>query len=156
MPTAVIFTPLNRLKEILTNPQAPTGQTLVERAEARVDGLRENIRAFVRETSVQIFEIANLPEEEVFAESLRLGAAAQSICEVAQTAGWPTIGEAARGIREMVEALVRTGAWHTEALKLHIDVLVLLNSDPTPPPEIATQMLDRLRQMRDRIGPASK
>jgi hypothetical protein len=59
--------------------------------------------------------------KSVFAECRALGLQAQSICEVASLAGWTTIGEAARGIIEMVEALINSGAWHTEALQLHVE-----------------------------------
>lgn len=152
MPSATIFMPENRLEGILLNPLAPTAEVLVVAAETRVGTLRESIRAYVRETSERIFLLAEKPEEEVFAECRALGLHAQSICEVASLAGWTTIGEAARGIIEMVEALINSGAWHTEALQLHVDALALLNKDPTPSDAVAEQILRQLKEMRERVG----
>ena len=91
--------------------------------------------------------------KSVFAECRALGLHAQSICKVASLAGWTTIGEAARGIIEMVEALINSGAWRTEALQLHVDALALLNKDPTPSDAVAEQilLLRQLKEMRERV-----
>lgn len=147
-----VFTPDNRLADVIGDSRHPTAEALEASAVARVATLKDRIQAYVAEQLVVISTLAREREEVIFAECLSLGAAAQAICEVAGAAELESVGEAALGIHAMIEALVSQGVWHTEALKLHIDALGLLAAHPDlPRAEVETTLL-RLKTMRERIG----
>ena len=149
---AFLFKPDNRLEKILGGLDGTSSETLVARSEQRLVDMRESVRDHIREASAQIVDLADAAIEEVFAKCHALGDLALSICEVAHVAEWPAIGEAARGLYEMVEALVQRGAWHDGALKVHVDALRLLTSEPPPPEEAVGLILAKLRAMRERVG----
>jgi hypothetical protein len=77
------------------------------------------------------------------------------ICEVAGSAGWPEIGQAARGIYELIEALVSRGVWHADALMVHVNAIALLNAHSDLPPEMAAQVVERLKAVRDHLSEAA-
>ena len=66
------------------------------------------------------------PEDQLFAESAILGAAALSVAEVAGAAGMAGVGEVARGICALTNAVRTKGFWHAEAVRVHINALSLL------------------------------
>ena len=152
MGTVRIFTPENDLAGIIGGPKDMTVDELERRAVERVGSMGPSLRAFVDERLAAIEHISLQPEETIFAESLALGDAALAICEVAATGDLARIGEAARGISNMVDALVSSGVWHTEALKLHVDALMMFAARPTMGAEEAETILKRLKAMRDGIG----
>jgi hypothetical protein len=147
-----IFTPKNRLAGIIGDSQDPTAEALQARAEARVESLKEDIEQFLAQRVATIERIATEREDILFAECLALGEAALSVCEVAGSAGHKTLGEVARGIHAMVDALVTQGVWHTEALQAHMNALAVVAANPETPVEDVGKMLARLKAMRDRIG----
>ena len=147
-----IFTPENRLADIVGGPDDLTLAELEQRAAERVHNIGPDLRRFVAEKVAEIERIAAYPEEIIFAECLSLGAAALGICEVAAAAGLAPLGEAARGVATMVDALVTDGVWHTDALKLHIDALTMIAAQPDLEPAEVLIILARLKAMRDGIG----
>ena len=147
-----IFTPENPLAEIIGGPDDPTAACLTRDAETRVSALRDQIRTHVALQHAILAKYASGPEEEVFANCREIASAARSISDVAGAADMESVGEAARGIFALISALGSKGVWHTDALRLHIDTLALLNSDAPPNRCDAGQMLKRLKSMRDWIG----
>lgn len=152
MSVVKIFTPENPLADIIGGPDDPTVASLARDAETRVHALRDQIRAHVAQQHVILARHADGPEEDVFANCRSIATAARSISDVAGAADMETVGEAARGIFALINALGSKGVWHTDALKLHIDALALFNSDAPPTRSDAAQMLKRLKSMRDWIG----
>ena len=149
-----IFTPDNRLADIVGGPGDFTVDELEARAIERISTIRPDLKAFVAEQVLAIEAISSKPEEIIFAESLALAAHAMAICEVAGAVGLGPLGESARGVSTMIDALIDQGVWHTEALKLHIDALAMLASKPGMPDAEARKVLARLKAMRDGIGVA--
>jgi hypothetical protein len=149
---AFLFKPDNRMAQILGGENAMSSDALVARSEQRLIDLRGAMRDHIRKASAQIVIVADGPIEEVVAECHALGDLALSICEVAVVADWPDMGEAARGLYEMVEALMQRGAWHDGALKVHVDALRMLAAEPAPPAEAVGMVLAKLRAMRERVG----
>ena len=147
-----IFTPENRLANIVGGPADSTADELERRAAERVAAIAPGLRQFVSEKVAEIEQIAQLPEETIFAESLALGDAALAICEIAAAAGLGPLGEAARGIATMVDALVSDGVWHTDALLLHINALAMFTLHPDLDLAEVQTILARLKAMRDGIG----
>ena len=147
-----IFTPENRLANIVGGPADPTAEELEQEAARRVAALGPGLRQFVDGRLAEIARIAQLPEETIFAESLALGDAALAICEVAAAAELAALGEAARGIATMVDALVSDGVWHTDALQLHIAALAMFALHPDLAASEVGIVLARLKAMRDGIG----
>lgn len=152
MPVVRIFMPPNRLAGVIGGPDDPTIASLIRDAEARIAPLAPAIRRTVLRLQSEIAALAQGPEEALFSNSAAIDRAAMAICEVAASAGLDAIGEAARGIHAMADALVRQGVWHTEALMLHIDALALFSQDPPPSGSEAGQILTRLKAMRDWVG----
>ena len=147
-----IFTPENRLADIIGGPEDMTVDELEQRAAKLVTDIGPGLRQFVGEKVAEIEVIAQGPEEIIFAECLALGDAALAICEVAAAAELAPLGEAARGIAAMVDALVSDGVWHTDALKLHVDALAMFAAQPNLDQVEVRTILARLKAMRDGIG----
>ena len=147
-----IFTPDNPLAEIIGGPDDPTVACLTRDAETRVGALRDQIRSHVAQQHAILAAYAAGPEEEIFANCREIALAARAISDVAGAADMESLGEVARGIFALISALRSKGVWHTDALKLHIDTLALLNRDTPPTRCDAGQMLKRLKGMRDWIG----
>jgi hypothetical protein len=152
MTAARIFTPENRLSKILLATDAPTSDDLIADASMRVAQLEGAIRAYVAEQLKEIMAFANAGEDVLFAEARTLGDKALNVAEVASAAGMDAVGEVARGISAMVDNLVSSGVWHTDALRLHLNALALVNrggGERTPESDL---ILERLRGMREAVG----
>jgi hypothetical protein len=147
-----IFQPQNPLTEIIGGLEDPTTASLTRDAETRVLALRDQIRAYVVQQHAILSGYTAGPEETIFANCREIGHAARAISDVAGAADMEVIGEAARGIFALVNALACKGVWHTDALKLHVDALALFISDAPPNRCDAAQMLARLKSMRDWVG----
>lgn len=152
MSVVKIFTPENRLAKVIGGMGDATAEELAKNAEGRVRALRPVIRKRVQEIAEELALLSERPETEIFAECKALGDKALEICEIAGAADLQAIGDAARGVHALIDALFTAGVWHTEALKLHVESLMVLNGDPPPPAEAARQMLARLRGMREWLG----
>lgn len=152
MTAARIFTPENRLAHILQTIDAPTAAELVADADGRVDKLGEAIRAYVAAKLEEIMGFAEQGEDVLFAECRTLADASLNVAEVAGAAGLEALGEVSRGISAMVESLITSGVWHSDALKLHLDALALMNQAGGRMTEENKTILARLRGMREAIG----
>lgn len=152
MTAARIFTPENRLSKILETIDGPTAAELVMDAECRVAQLSEAIHAYVEEKLKEILAFASQGEEVLFAECQTLSEAALNVAEVAGAAEMEATGEVARGISAMVDSLMTSGVWHSDALKLHLDALALVNQAGGGMSEENQTILARLRGMREAVG----
>lgn len=152
MTVARIFTPENRLSKILDSIDAPTTAELLMDAECRVAQLSEAIHAYVAEKLREILAFATEGEEVLFAQCQSLSDAALKVAEVAGAAEMEAIGEVARGISAMVDSLMTSGVWHSDALRLHLDALALVNQSGGGMSEENKVILARLRGMREAIG----
>ncbi len=150
--TAYLFVPENRLKHVIEGPGGLTAETLESKALALVSKLEPDLKAHIAEQVEVVEDIGAEKEEILFARSLTLGDAGLSICEVAGAVGLEPLGEAAKGIVAMIDALTCQGVWHTEALRLHIDALTMFAANPALPEAEVRQVLARLKVLRDEIG----
>lgn len=149
-----IFTPENRLADVIGDADDPTVASLVRDAETNVWSIRDQIRGHVAEQHAILARQASGPEAEIFARCHAIAATARSISDVAGAADMESIGEAARGIFALISALTCKGVWHTDALQLHIDALALFNSDAPPSHSDSVQILKKLKAMREWVGAA--
>ena len=149
--SARVFTPENRLAKVLASLEGQTAAQLVDAAQLRVTRLEGVIRDYVGEKLAHLLGYARMGEEALFAESRELGAHANDIADVASAGGLHAVGEVARGISAMIDSLVRHGVWHTDALRLHLDALALLNHSDGDATD-GDLILSRLRSMRSAIG----
>ncbi len=147
-----IFTPTNRLAKIIEGNGGIAFETLVAQSDKRLLMMKDDLQAYVREQINEIVAIHAQGEELLFARCKELGLAAMNIADVAGVAKLFEVGEAASGIRAMIDSLVEKGVWHTDALELHITSLVLLASEPVPSQEETGKVLSRLSKMRAAIG----
>ena len=147
-----IFVPANRLAKIVQGNEGIAFEALVADCEKRLLLMKDELQAYVREQIREIVSIHAQGEDLMFARCKELGLAAMNIADVAGIAKLAEVGEAAHGIRAMIDSLVRKGVWHTDALELHITSLVLLSSEPAPSQEEIGRVLGRLRKMRAAIG----
>ena len=150
MSVAHIFVPENRLAAILGKADDLTAAALVERAERSLEAVRLIAKGYVVTRLKLIERLAEQAESQLLAESHSMGAAALEVCEVAAAAHMPMVGEAARALYIMVSAQ-KYGVWRTDALKLHIQALLLINADGLST-EDAQSLLERLEAVRERVG----
>jgi hypothetical protein len=140
------------MKSILGSSADPTAEDLAQNAERRVATLKSSLRSHVAGQVRIIAAMSNLSEETVFAQSTALGNAALAICEIAGAAEMAPLGEAARGIYILMEAQKSQGVWHTDALRLHINALMMFDKDPDISTATAEGILAELKTLRDWIG----
>lgn len=149
---ARVFTPENRLAKVLSSLDAPSQAELIAGAQAQVASMRSAVRGYVEEKVRVILRCAAGGEMALFEHSREIETAAINIAEVAGAAGMMAIGEIARGISAMLARLRREGAWHGEALMVHVSSLTLASSATPLTPSEETMMLGRLATMRRAIG----
>lgn len=154
MPVAEIFMPENRLGAILGGASDPTSARLTKAAERRVDTLQSGLRLHVAGNMQIVRALARQSDETLLAESHALGDAAQAICEVAGAAGLYALGEAARGVFMMVAAHAAQGIWRPEALKVHMNAMIMIDAEPDPDAASGRHalILEELQGLRTRIG----
>jgi|GEM_PF-1899852 len=147
-----ILQPENRLAKILDDDHGSTAEQLAAVADRRLEGLSSGLRSYVYEQSAHVVGFYSQGEESLFTNCLALSETAMNIAEVAGAADLPELGDVARGIRAMIDGLVVSGVWHTDALKVHIAALALLTGDMPPSTGEVKLMLQRLQQMRAAVG----
>jgi hypothetical protein len=98
-----------------------------------------------------IIAFAACSEEDLFAESSKLGRHALNVADIAGAAGLKTIGEVANGINSLLQNLSSSGLWHSEALRLHLNAMALIN-EGSAGAQAEAVVLERLRAMRRAIG----
>ena len=152
MAAAIIFKPENRLASIVSGPGGVTVDALQRAASENLAKIEAGVRAYVDDQLETIRALNGKPEEIIFAECAEINEAALAICEVAGAAGLPGLGNAARALHVMVDSLFTQGVWHTEALKLHMEAVIMFAANPNLGPTEALQVLARLKGMRDLIG----
>lgn len=153
MPAARVFTPENRLAEVLQTTRGIAANELIADAEKRVADQDASIRAYVFERVKSILSMVDGEDSMTGGRTAEIGARAMQIAEVAGAAGLGSLGEVARGISAMVEAAGPEGSPRPEALALHLDALRLLDRNGGHV-EGEEQMLVRLRALRTAVGVA--
>ncbi len=147
-----ISTPRNRLAKVLTGIGGRTIDDMSRDAEARVATLSGAIHAFAAAQVAEIMKIQRQGEIAMFSESRSVSALAMKIAEIAGAGQMHGLGEAARGVCAMVDALTRDGVWHTGALEAHLNALVLF-SCPQPPGEAEMgRIIAKLSELRATVG----
>ncbi len=141
----------NTLSKVVVNLGGDAPSKLVEQANERVSTLEGAIRTYCMEQVTHIIAFAALSEEDLFAESAKLGRHALNVADIAGAAGLTAIGEVANGINSLLENLASGGLWHSEALRLHLNSMTLI-SDGAVGAQAEKMVLERLRAMRRAIG----
>ena len=147
-----ISTPRNRLAKILEGIGGRTIDDMSSDAESRVATLAGAIRTFAALQVAEIMKIHRQGEVAMFSECRTVSLLAMNIAETAGAGQMHGLGEAARGVCAMIDALMDDGVWHTEALGAHLNALVLF-SCPHPPGEgEMARVVARLSELRAAVG----
>ena len=152
MPDGRISSPAGGLGAILVETGGRTITDMVAEAESRVATLSSAIRAYSAEQVREILDIYRRGEVAMFTESRTVSTLAMNIAETASVAHMTALGEAARGICAMIDALIDDGVWHTEALAAHINSLALLSRPEAPGEKEAAPIIARLAALRAAVG----
>ena len=146
-----VFTPENRLANILQANRGAGANELISNAQARVAELGPSIRRTVLDRVERILSMSR--DGGIVAPSDReaLGATALEVAELAGAVGLRGLGEVACGISAMVDCAGAQGVWRPEAVTLHLDALRLLQKGGGQA-QGEEQMLARLRVLRTAIG----
>lgn len=151
MNPARVYAVRNRISEALSR-NGPTADRLVSDADARVAVLADRIEVFVAGKVALLTPWADQPEEALFGGCQAIGEPAMCIAEVAEAAGKDAVGAIARGICVMVEGLVSRGIWHTDALRIHLRALTLVQGQPGQPKSANLAIVEELRSLRSSLG----
>lgn len=147
-----IFLPQNPLAAAIDASTGVAPRQLLAEADQRVADLGPRLREFVTARLERLLRFASETDDALYAESRTISGAALEVAEVAGAAGMTTIGEIARGISALVDNLLGKGAWHGDALRLHLQAMALASQaaqDALPEDKL---MLDRLQTMRKVLG----
>jgi predicted anti-sigma-YlaC factor YlaD len=152
MTSVRIFTPVNRLKQVLNESTGKSENDLARTAERRVESLAPQMRAQVGQVLVGLRTLRSGDAARLADHAGEIADDAMLIAELAGAAGWPKVGEAARGVLAVLPALEGGGAKVSKALQVHLDALELLAAEPEPSADDADAILTRLAQMRRALG----
>jgi hypothetical protein len=150
--TVRIFTPENRLRQVLSETHGETAEDLSAAADAQIEKLGGALRQVVRDQITRLVQLRADGDAALMARCKELTDIAMAIAEVAGVAGRPQLGEAARGVLAMTDSFAVAGTWHANALNVHLAALVLLASDPPPAPQDGDDILRQLAGMRGFVG----
>jgi hypothetical protein len=150
MREARIYSVRNRLYEATRSMDGPTVESLVSDADEQVLRLADSITAFVASKVAILTAYADQPEEALFAGCKAIGEPAMNIAEVAEAAGLEAVGKISRGICVMLDGLGNSGIWHTDALRLHLHALTLLQVQSREPAGL--KVVEELRSLRCSLG----
>jgi hypothetical protein len=134
----------------LDGPDAPLVEHLVKDAEARVDKIKDLVREEIMPQVRNLLCHAETRDDELAMASAQIAAAALSTAEVAGAARMAATGEIARGLRVLIEDGQAKRAFHTGAIRLHLDALVLVSrtgEDSAEAKVVADQLQAMLRHM---------
>lgn len=148
---AVVFVPRNRLSRILTSVDRTSFTDHVGRAEMAVQALAPLQKALLSDAVQRLACLCREEETTVFEGCGEIGRLALEIVEAARLAGRADVAEVAEGVWDLIHALSLRGAWHTGALRVHADALVVLESLPGEAPD-HRRVIEELARMRTRIG----
>ena len=152
MTAARVFSADNRLAKVVVTLGGINPTELVKAADKRVTDLHGDIRSYVSDELRLINAYVDRPDDVLLAESQDLGQHALNVSEVAGAAGLVAVGEVARGISSMVENLKTYGVWHADALRVHLNAMVLLSGRSGVEAGDEDVILGRLKGMRGAIG----
>lgn len=147
-----VFVPHNRLARILDAPDGKSFEDLVAAAEANVIQLKASGHNALKGRVTDLLALCDQPEDIVFGESERIVVAAGLVVEDARQLAEADIAETAGGIAAMIQALFDYGAWHTEALEVHVQALKVLVSGVPPSTDERATILREITRMRSAIG----
>jgi hypothetical protein len=148
---AKVYKVTNFASVALDGPDAPLVEHLVRDAEARVDKIRELVREEVTPHVLALLRHAETRDDRLAMASADIAAAALSTAEVAGAARMAATGEIARGLRVLIEDGQARGAFHAEAIRLHLDALVLVSRTGEESME-AKIVVDELHAMLRHMG----
>src|ERR1700760_4949324 len=98
-----IFTPPNRLAKVLIDVGGRTSDEIVETANVYLEELEDPLRRVVAKQIARIMALQHRGDSTLLVHAKELGDAALAIAETAAVAKMPAVGEAARGLRAMVD-----------------------------------------------------
>ena len=151
--TAVkIFTPVNRLKETVTERYGRDREQLARASEARVEQLAPQLRAQVAEKVARLVALRQVEVDHLCQHTLEIGDAAMGIAELAGAAGQPRLGEAARGVLAMLPALRAGDSRAANAMLVHLTSLELISGQEPGGGDDLAAVLARLAGLRQALG----
>jgi hypothetical protein len=147
-----ISTPRNRLAKIFEGVGGRTIDDMAGDAEVRVQALSSAVRLYAVEQVAEIMRIHRQGEVVMFTQCRVIGTLALNIAETAGAAQMHALGEAARGVCALIDALVTKGVWHADALEAHINTITLFSRDHQLAESEVTRIVDKLYELRASIG----
>ncbi|MES2833161.1 MAG: hypothetical protein V4707_00480 [Pseudomonadota bacterium] len=152
MSEARVYAVRNRVSKALNSSDAPGAGVLISEADARVAVLAEQIENFVAGQVAQLAMWAEQPEASLFGGCQAIAEPAMNIAEVAGAAEMDAVGAVARGICVMLDDLRRHGIWHTDALRVHLHALTLVQGQTSEQTSAGLRVVEELRCLRSSLG----
>lgn len=151
-PPSVAFVPRNRLSKILSSLDRKAFAEHVAAAEQQVQRVTPILGESIEDDVLALIRLCRQNEADIFAQSREIGWLALKVVESARLANQPQLAETAEGVWEMIEALSTRGVWHTEALRIHVEALLALTSDPALDEPHRRVIAHELLRMRAAVG----
>lgn len=153
MSEARVYSPPNRLSKVLAGPgQGRSADEMLNEAAAGLKAMEASLCETVDGQVARILRLHARGPDAMRAASLELGDAALNVAEIAGAAGRAGIGDAARGLRAMIDAHHQTDLWHADAIAVHVAALALLSGPAAPAPAAAAVILRKLHRVRFAVG----
>lgn len=147
-----IFTPQNRLAQVLNEASGHTAAALSAASQALLADMAGGLRVKLQAEVARLVAFRAGGDALTPSRVLELSDLAMNIVEIAGPAGRPQLGEAARGILAMTDGQDCAASAHKEALIVHVGAILLLGADPPPTRHDADGVLRQLLDMRRFLG----
>lgn len=151
---SVAFVPRNRLSKILSSQDRKAFAEHIECAKREVERVMPILSESIEDDVQALIRLCRQDEADIFAQSREIGWLALKIIESARLACRPELADAAEGVWEMIDALSSRGVWHTEALRVHVEALLVLSSRLEVPAAERQVIARELLHMRAAVGAA--
>lgn len=121
-----IFTPVNRLRDVLSDSFGETREELVLASTERVQELAPRIREQVAANVARLASLRASGARDLWNHTLEIEDAAMAIAELAGAGGQPRLGEVARGALAIVPSLAPAAQKAADAMLVHLGALELI------------------------------
>jgi chemotaxis protein histidine kinase CheA len=143
----------NRLGELMKQPGGRSVIDALRGAEQRVDRHKDQFLAAL-DRSIDRMEAAGakLDETPNAAAAVEIYQAANDMIAMAGLVGFETLDEVAHGLCDLIDVLRAEGAWSDQAIKVHIDAVLMLRASAPQDTLARERVLEGLRKVWARFG----
>lgn len=143
----------NRLGDLMRQPGGRSVQEALQGAQKRMDKISDQVRSGLDQSIARMDAVAgrltSVPDDAALTEIYR---AANDMIAVAALVGFKSIDTVAHGLCDLIDVFRAESLWSEQAIRVHVDAVLLLRSLPKADEAGQGQVLAGLEQIWSRFG----